>query len=518
MSAPPTITAVEAELARRRGRWRIVFGALVLLVAASVILTLVLAAAGLRLAGQSTAHYGDDADHFLYGSIGAEEASGLPLKLWHALPHLFPEAFGGRTDYAAFGFLYGTEDGWPRDLPIGISERRVLGVDLVWFNCAVCHTGTYRTEPEAELVIVAGMPANNLDLHGFVDFLLGAADDARLGDERVFAAIEESGQSLGMLERLMWQHIVLPRVREGLLFQRLRLEPLLAGQPPWGPGRVDTFNPYKVARLEPPILQLSEAEAIGAADFPSIFLQGPREGMQLHWDGNNPSLDERNLSAALGAGVTPATVEHAAIERVAGWLSDLEPPPSPIATDDAEAAAGREIYMQHCAACHGYLGEDGSYQFTGERLGQVEPIGAIGTDPRRLDSYTAAFRERQLSDLFADTEYRFRYFVKTDGYANHPLDGLWLRAPYLHNGSVPTLADLLAPPEERPWAFLRGPDVLDVVRGGFVAPPCDPGETGPDDGFCFDTTLPGNGNQGHIYGTSLNEADKAALLAYLLRF
>jgi len=148
----------------------------------------------------------------------------------------------------------------------------------------------------------------------------------------------------------------------------------------------------------------------------------------------------------------------------------------------------------------------------------VEPIDRIGTDPGRLDSYTPAFRERQLSDLFAGTPYHFRHFVKTDGYANHPLDGLWLRAPYLHNGSVPTLADLLLPPHERPVAFVRGFDVVDQDRGGFVAPPCDPDGTAPAEGFCFDTRLPGNGSQGHVYGTTLSEAERSALLAYLLRF
>ena len=239
--------------------------------------------------------------------------------------------------------------------------------------------------------------------------------------------------------------------------------------------------------------------------------------MQLHWDGNNPSLAERNLSAALGAGVTPETVDHAAVERVAEWLLDLPPPPSPIQKDAAVVAQGRKIYMRDCAACHGYLAEDGRYRFTGDLIGKVQPLAEIGTDSRRLNSYTAAFRERQLSDLFAGTPYQFKSFVKTDGYANMPLDGLWLRGPYLHNGSVPSLADLLEPPSRRLAAFVRGSDVIDRDRGGFVSPACDPGSPASDD-FCFDTSLPGNGNQGHVYGTDLAEAEKASLLAYLMTF
>ena len=515
MTAAQHVTAVETE----RARWgvrRVVLWAGAAVILLAVIVLIAVFVLGLRLIGQSTPHYADPVAHFKYGSIGAEPASGLPYKLWMALPYLFPEEFAGRTDWAAFGFLY--EDDAPYGLPIGIARREVMGVDVAWFNCAVCHAGTYRIEADGPRAIVAGMPANNLDLGRLIEFLLSVADDDRLSPANVFAAIERSGQSLSAAERLLWQYTVLPRVREGLLLRRVRLEPLMEAQPAWGPGRVDTFNPYKVVSLVPPMLDLSDGERVGASDFPPIFLQADRRDMQLHWDGNNPSLDERNLSAALGAGVTPETIDHAAIGRVADWLLDLEPPPSPIKTDDAAAAAGRTLFMAECASCHGHLADDGRYVFAGDALGAVTPIEAIGTDRSRLDSYTEAFRQRQLGELFAGTPYRFRHFVKTDGYANMPLDGLWLRAPYLHNGSVPTLAALLLPPEERPAAYLRGSDVLDMQNGGFAAPACAPGAPAPDELFCFDTSLTGNGNGGHVYGTALDDQDRAALLAYLLRF
>ena len=64
--------------------------------------------------------------------------------------------------------------------------------------------------------------------------------------------------------------------------------------------------------------------------------------------------------------------------------------------------------------------------------------------------------------------WRFSHFRKTDGYANMPLDGMWLRAPYLHNGSVPTLRALLFP-EKRPAEFYRAYDVYDWDNVGFVA-------------------------------------------------
>ena len=124
--------------------------------------------------------------------------------------------------------------------------------------------------------------------------------------------------------------------------------------------------------------------------------------------------------------------------------------------------------------------------FEGAELGKVTDIGLIGTDRRRLDSYTADFRQRQLTELFVGTPYQFKAFTKTNGYANAPLEALWLRAPYLHNGSVPTLADLLKPPTARPVAFVRGIDIIDAKNGGMLAPTCTPGKPPPDE-FCFDT-------------------------------
>jgi hypothetical protein len=64
---------------------------------------------------------------------------------------------------------------------------------------------------------------------------------------------------------------------------------------------VDTFNPYKAIQFNWPLDRPPKSELIGASDYPSLWNQAPREGMHLHWDGNNTSVDERNLSAALGA-------------------------------------------------------------------------------------------------------------------------------------------------------------------------------------------------------------------------
>jgi hypothetical protein len=100
---------------------------------------------------------------------------------------------------------------------------------------------------------------------------------------------------------------------------------------------------------------------------------------------------------------------------------------------------------------------------------------------------------------------------KLDGYIATFLDGVWLRAPYLHNGSVPTLRDLMEPAAERPKAFVRGYDVYDPVKVGFVTE----GDDARRIGTLHDVALKGNGNEGHAYGTQLPAADKETLLEYL---
>jgi len=509
-------SAAQIYLSRRMWRLNLAFFVLLALTLVGLAAVILAVGAYVELSGSSTPRYSSDPAHFMYGSIGSEPNSGLPYWMWKALPRLFPAEFQGRDDYRAFGFLYQQDaNGRQMDLPVGVSRRHVEGVDVVWLNCAACHVGAYRLAPGAAARIVPGMGANNFDMYRFIRFLLDAGADERLSPDIMIPAMRKAGADIGPVEELFWRYGVLPRVREGLVEHRSRLLPLLAAQPAWGPGRVDTFNPYKLLLELPPGSQVPDAELVGVSDFPAVFDQRPREGMHLHWDGNNTSLAERNLSAAIGAGVTPTTVDHAAIDRDAAWLMDLKPPPSPYQPDPAAVARGHADYMQACAACHGWQGPSG-YVFQGAQLGQVDPIADVGADANRLNSYTQRFRDWQVSALFAGTPYHFTHFVKTNGYANAPLDGLWLRAPYLHNGSVPTLYDLLQPPDQRPRTFLRGSDVLDPAKGGFQAPPCTPGAAGA--GFCFDTSQRGNSAQGHAYGTALPASQKADLLAYLLTF
>jgi hypothetical protein len=101
--------------------------------------------------------------------------------------------------------------------------------------------------------------------------------------------------------------------------------------------------------------------------------------------------------------------------------------------------------------------------------------------------------------------------IEPSGYIAAFLDGIWLRAPYLHNGSVPTLRDMLKPVAERPKVFYRGYDVYDPVEVGFITQ----GPEAERAGTKFDVSERASGNHGHEFGTDLPAAEKNALIEYL---
>ena len=506
-----------------------------------------------RLADDEPVTYESDVEHFKYGSTGGERGwykqygFGIPYWVWVALPELFPDLLPDGTEgrgYASFGMVY--EDGRdPRlDLPIGMSMRRVQGIDRVYFTCSVCHTGVVRSAPDAERQIVLGMPANTFDLGALGDFLFRAAADWRFRSSRLFPKVDELEEladeredvdryvpdPLNPVDRMVFQYAGITLMREQLLTLTSRLNFLDVTS--WGPGRVDTFNAPK-ALLGFPMEKAPAVETVGIADFPSVWNQRWKEGMQLHWDGNNTSVDERNLSAGFGTGATPTTLDKERILRIAAWLWDQAQPPDFPAErlDLALAAAGEPVYRAECWSCHGNREPPFATEGDGGWVGTVTPIGEVGTDRNRLDSYTVDLAAAQNS-LYAgfpedpeacrenpdDTDEcypsRFSHFRKTSGYANMPLDGLWLRAPFLHNGSVPTLSALLSRPEERPDSFYIGYTVYDYENVGFVTE----GPGAAAEGWLLDTSERGNGNGGHLYGTDLAPEQKRALLEYLKTF
>jgi hypothetical protein len=268
-----------------------------LLVAVVIVVAVAGLAAVITLRGDRPTTYADIKEHFKYGSIGSEPGGSLlspvggvlpPYWIFKSLPSVCSDKVS--NGYATFGFVM--EDG--KDLPVGISRRRRLGLDQVGLNCAVCHTSTVRDSPGGARTIVLGMPAQQLDLQSFVRFVLDCTLDNRLTADAVIGRLPKSGGP-SLVERTLLRAGLIDRLKLQTLELRNRMAPILADNiPRWGRGRVDTFNPYKAIQFNWDLNRLPPSELLGASDFPSLWNQKPREGMHLHWDGDNDSVDERN--------------------------------------------------------------------------------------------------------------------------------------------------------------------------------------------------------------------------------
>ncbi len=82
------------------------------------------------------------------------------------------------------------------------------------------------------------------------------------------------------------------------------------------------------------------------------------------------------------------------------------------------------------------------------------------------------------------------------GYKPRPLEGVWATPPFLHNGSVPSLYEMLLPPEKRTKSFFVGRRDFDTRHVGYAI---EPDAEGEDDGFWLDTSITGNHNTGHAF-------------------
>ncbi len=428
------------------------------------------------------------ADHFKYASIGLGPNSRIPYWIWKVLPDMFPEKLPGPGGWASLGLIY--EDG--HDLPIGFSKRHI-GYDAVEANCSLCHVTQFRRTATSKPEIVLGGPAHTLDLQSFQRFLYASADDPRFTPDNVVAAIDRV-HPLGTLDSLLYKLLIVPATKEGLLEQKLAYA-WQDSRPQQGRGRTDTFNPTKFN-----VFHMPEDNTIGTVKLPQVWNQKPREGMYLHWDGNNNQIRERNYAAAMAIGATPKSVIQPSFQKVTDFLLTLQPAPYPFPVDQAAVDRGRPIFSQNCANCHA---------FGGSKTGQVTDISEIRTDRHRLDSFTPALVEKLHS--INQPPFVFDAYRKTNGYANVPLDGIWARGPYLHNASVPNLQALLSPEDQRPTTFYIGYDVYDPDHVGFISQ----GPEAAKAGFFMDTNIPGNSNRGHLYGINLTGPQKQDLIEFM---
>jgi hypothetical protein len=192
---------------------------------------------------------------------------------------------------------------------------------------------------------------------------------------------------------------------------------------------------------------------------------------------------------------------------VLAYLYSLEPPKFPYPINESLALKGKVLFEDNCSKCHGTYGENENYP------NLLVPTHIIKTDSTLVESN---FSSPQFLDWFQKSWFRTgdrkADLVPFRGYIAPPLDGVWITAPYLHNGSVPNLETLLNS-KIRPTFWVRDFEKpqYDYEKVGWVYTESDKQHTRST----YNTTLKGYGNHGHYFGDKLTDEERKAVVEYL---
>ena len=200
--------------------------------------------------------------------------------------------------------------------------------------------------------------------------------------------------------------------------------------------------------------------------------------------------------------------EEAGLDELVGELSELPVPRYPFVIDSIRAGRGKVSFNDHCAGCHGTYADDGSTTWPE----MVVPLAQVGTDPARvLVGMTERYR-KFVGDSWIGDYGKDDVRLAPDGYVAPPLRGVWATAPYLHNGSVPTLAAFLEL-TDRPHYWRASVDGFDEEAIGLRYETFT--ERAPSDIDIFDTTRLGKSSAGHLFHRSLTTDERRDVLEYL---
>jgi hypothetical protein len=478
----------------------------------------------------------DDLNFFLHGSMGTEIFPEPVLRVFiKTYPQLFPT-----TDLSHLGLIPDDEFGWPIGFSRKTAVKHLGNLPAVGINCASCHVSRITSTTSETPIQILGT-TSDFDVEAFFGSILAAtfktSDPANMKkflalylgakaaafeeawnkqENKIIATMKDDPSGAkeiapGELHAVPDADLQPPfdadtdlasRAHAMLrLFHNIRAVLHVPDLPPdrlppaSGPGRNDAFGLLSASLLNSP-------QPYAPIKFGLVWNVEKRPW--VHWDGNTRSPIARNLLASLGLGAPlyghRADLNFSDVERQTELTEKIRPPRYPFEIDRARAKAGEKLFATNCAACHSGPEND-------QRL---HPVAEIGTDPLRAN----LFNQKQadgFNHFLAKLELKGyeppkQPGVRTTGkYFAPSLSGAWARSPYLHNGSVRTMTELLNAPNDRAKTFHRGSTRFDPEVMGYT-----------DDGvYIFDTKTPGNSNAGHVYGTKLSPNEKNELIEYL---
>jgi len=459
-------------------------------------------------------------------------------------------------------------------LPIGFArDRDGDGNSFVGFTCAACHTSALRIGTTE--VIVEGAPALS-DFWLFLNGLVKALDATATSTAKFDAFAKDVLGSSHTQEQERELKYQLENRRAELRRRWLQLEPETAYGPARLDAFGGLYNQVTAYHLRvPQNARVPDAPV----SYPFLWDTPQHDKVQWNGTGDNGLAGLgpvfRNIGEALGVfgmveiekGNIPKYRSSLKVDNLKA-LEDLvrelrSPvwPGSPPAPDLVRK--GAIVYDLFCSSCHVLLDRSDPKRKIKAKMIDVR---TVGTDPRFAVNFAERFSDpdgvktgvlegapklltpvpkfgrcASGADIFANVilgAYRGRHLQKRSvesavsdddtisvaairkisaalkkpkivaEYKARPLNGIWATAPYLHNGSVPSVAELLKPSADRRKTFWIGSHEVDEINVGLSA-------AYVKNAFLFDTSKPGNSNEGHEYGTTLSEDHKKALLAFL---
>ena len=465
----------------------------------------------------------------------------------------------------------------PDGLPIGISKTTVAtpigdwpAGDYAGATCALCHET--QLNYKGKHVRVDGGPANTFDMQAYIQ-ALNAAIRATLADTSKF---DRLATRLGAASPEAKAKLRERFERQAALTYEYATQSAATFWP-WGPARIDALsmiNNRVTANL--PGIPANTSTPIAPVKPP--FLWNAPQGLWTQWAAIVQSPLARNFGETTGVympmnlraktlaeGLFDSNAAIPELHRVETQLARLAPPSWPEDVfgkiDRDKAEVGKALFVELCASCHNawpyrwtepnkygkrfvlvglvpqsYVGTDQTqaeairpFAVTGQLSNNLPP-GLRGKDVVPMAEFKVSISRAVLERAVAKLKLTPAELVDLNGYRETPQppapdrvykaaprDGVWATPPFMHNGSVPNLYEMLVPASERPKKFCIGRE-FDPVKVGLDTT-CGPGT------FVLDTSLLGNSNAGHSFqdgprgngtiGPLLTDDQRWALVEYL---
>jgi cytochrome c5 len=444
-------------------------------------------------------------DAFDSGSLGDATLEMIPFVVFRALQDMEPAVVGDDA-LNSVGFFARA------DSPIGhngISWTRPTAPDKTFAvrymtrTCASCHTGRVRLE-DGSMRLLNGGANTEINLHRFIGNLtamlkpnLAASNDAPAyqafrqrildtlaskspdwywGSKPGAVPADEAAKEVATVKANI--DAVLARMRimndrrlggfallQAHSYAKAQNAPSLTDG---APGIVETSGLGSTSLVG--VVGVDKADAVlppgpSKADIPAVWSIDPTG--YANWDGTIRGF-ARSLTSSMAVVGDPAKIDIATNALIQNFLGKLPPAPYPFTVDAAAAARGEATYRTNCAGCHA----------TAAGRSRNDLVFDVGTDPRRSDAIrplAVGVMAKVVLSICPTTQPECVFDAQGPvvdpsahrGYVASPLHGVWAVAPYLHNGSVPTLRQLLVPSLRTNAPFLRGSVSYDQKDGGW---------------------------------------------------